>query len=154
MVRLFEQPLNIVNQRDVSLVIKVDFADLGRVLCGGAIRLGGCKMCVKPRLRCTMSSHRKSMAVFVLKHISVSNMYVLITVAGQIKNQVWLTTSATIEKLGDVWVTTLQAEVTKLKRGSNDTVIKVGYEDLPSVDSFAAWWKTNCTVSNVNGHAL
>ena len=39
----------------------------------------------------------------------------------------------------DVKVMALQAEVTQLKRGSNDTVLKVGFEDLPSVDSFAAW---------------
>ena len=57
-------------------------------------------MCVNLTALCNAASHRKAVAVFVLKHISVLNVYVLVTVAGQRKNQVWLTTSATIEKVG------------------------------------------------------
>ena len=82
------------------LVIKVDFANLGKGLCGGAIGVGGIKMCVKPTTLCDVASHCKAVALFVPKHMTASNMYVLITVAGQRKNQVWLTTSAMIEKLG------------------------------------------------------
>ena len=100
-VCLFEQPMNIVNQRDVSSVIKVEFADFGVGIFGGAIGSDGCKMCVKKQLQCTIKSHCKSVAVFVPKHISSSNVYVLITVSGQMKNQVWLTTSARVEKVGE-----------------------------------------------------
>ena len=46
-IRLFEHPVNVINQSDVLSVIKVDFADLGIGICCGAISSNGFKMCVK-----------------------------------------------------------------------------------------------------------
>lgn len=46
----------------------------------------------------------------------------------------------------------LQAKFTRLKKESNDTIITVGYDEFTSLNSFAAWWKTNYTVPAVNGH--
>ena len=97
-VCLFERPVNVVNRRDVSLVIKVDFAALGIDICGGAIGSDGYKMCVKRVGQCTIAKHRTTPAPFVPKNISSLHVYVLITVSGQNKNQVWLTTLVTIEK--------------------------------------------------------
>jgi len=101
-VCLFERPVNVVNCRDVSSVIRVDFAALGIDICGGAISGDGFKMCVnvKPVGQCTIAKHRTTPAPFVPKNISSSNVYVLITVSSRNKNEVWLTTSATIEIVG------------------------------------------------------
>ena len=99
-VCLFEQPVNIVNRSDVLSVIKVDFSKLSVGICGGAIGNAGFKLCVKPLRQCTIQKYRRVAAVFVPKNISSLNVYVFITVSSQMKNQVWLTTSATIEKVG------------------------------------------------------
>ena len=98
-VRLFDG-INVVDRRDASSVIKLDFASLGEDICGGAIGGGGVKMCVKPVRECAVAKHRNIPGLFVPKNISSSNEYVVITVSGRNKNEVWLTTSATIEKAG------------------------------------------------------
>ena len=81
MVCLLEQPINIVNQHDVSLVVKIDFTNLGVGICGGAIGNDGFKMCVKLLSQCTIQKHRKTAAVSVPKHISSLSIYVLITIS-------------------------------------------------------------------------
>ena len=45
---MFEHPVNVVDPRNVSSVIRVDYAALGGNICGGAIGGDGVKMCVKP----------------------------------------------------------------------------------------------------------
>ena len=87
-----------MNQYDVLLVIKVDFANLGVGLCGRAIGKDGFKICFKPLSQCTIQNHRRQKAQFVPKHISLLSVYVLITVSGQM-NQVCFTTLATIKKV-------------------------------------------------------
>ena len=88
-----------MNQSDVSMVIKVVFADLGAGLYSRAISKDGVKIYVKPKNQCTIQNHHKQAAQFVPKSISSLGVYVLITVSGQI-NKVWFNSSATIEKVG------------------------------------------------------
>mmetsp|Transcript_20881 Transcript_20881/g.22336 ORF Transcript_20881/g.22336 Transcript_20881/m.22336 type:complete len:114 (+) Transcript_20881:77-418(+) len=67
-VRLFEQPVNIVNRSDVSSVIKVDFVALGVSICGVAIGSNGFNMCVKRvGQQCTIQKQRNTLAIFVKK---------------------------------------------------------------------------------------
>ena len=101
---LFESPVNVVDRRNVCSVVRVDFPALGVDICGGAIGRDGIKMCVKPMrgaLCCTTAKHRNTPALFVPTIISPSQVYVLITVSDRNKNEVWITTSATFEKVGE-----------------------------------------------------
>ena len=48
-------------------------------------------------------------------------------------------------------VMALQAEVTLLKKMSDDTIIKVHFTEFKSADCFAGCWKSNCVVKNAIG---
>ena len=94
-VCLFKHPVNVVNRCDVSSVIRVDYTALGINIYGNAIGSDGVKMCVKPlggAGQCTIARYRTTQALFVPKIIFSLQVYVLITVSGWNKNEIWLTT--------------------------------------------------------------
>ena len=106
---LFNSAVNVVDRRDVSLLVCVDFAALGVTVCRGAIGSDGVKMCVRPLMDvslagvplCNIAKHRTTPALFMPKNISPTQVYVLISIHGKAKNEVWLTTSAPIKKVGE-----------------------------------------------------
>ena len=61
--------------------------------------------------------------------------------------------AATVAVL-DTRLMDLQAEVTKFKKMSDDTIIKVHFSEFTSADSFAAWWKLNCVALDELGHII
>ena len=61
--------------------------------------------------------------------------------------------AATVAAL-DTRLMALQDEVTKLKKMSDDTIIKVHFSVFKSADAFAGWWKTNCVVIDAIGQII
>ena len=48
----------------------------------------------------------------------------------------------------------LQGEVVKLKKMSDDTVIKVHFSTFKSADAFSGWWQSKCVATDVMGHSI